>query len=219
MLPVLLVHTCSSNDRHHAESTRLGKTHILASPRHHAEGTRLGKREPGHQETWKQRDEQGACQQQETTARDAMQDRTASRHGAQRASPMPFSQDTHTPHPHTHPATPASASRHPHFFPFLRFGTTLNWPPEMLASSRCPAPPPPLPFLATSFQPSPDAVLPPPPVDAGCTMPFSASFLRRTNSSAKCRPSIVELLAYTASARIDVSSGKPIRLDAKASTG
>ncbi|KAK3306300.1 uncharacterized protein B0T15DRAFT_136895 [Chaetomium strumarium] len=50
-------------------------------------------------------------------------------------------------------------------------------------------------------------------------MPLSASFLRRTNSSPKWRPSMVVLYAYTASARIDGSSGISSRPAANCSTG
>lgn len=91
-------------------------------------------------------------------------------------------------------------------FPFFFPGTTLKF--SLSASLAAAAPPPPLgPFFATSLQPLPlpdltSAALPgeekniepladPVPEDMSGIIPLSASLRRRTNSSAKRRPSSV----------------------------
>src|SRR3569833_2070961 len=87
--------------------------------------------------------------------------------------------------------------RHSYYLllPFLRPDTILN--PVGTVSSFGLLPP----FLATSLQPPLPFPSPAGAAAAGCvsTTPLSASFLRRMNSSAKWRPSIVVELAYTAS--------------------
>ena len=75
------------------------------------------------------------------------------------------------------------------------------------------------PFFATSLQP-PGAAFAGLPLLGGVevsTRPLSASLLRRMNSSAKWRESMVELLPWTASVMSSASVGKKMRSATKCS--
>ena len=94
--------------------------------------------------------------------------------------------------------------------PFFLEGTTLKLP---LAGSSLGVSGLGGPFLATSLQP-PGAALAGLPLLGGVevsTRPLSASLLRRMNSSAKWRESMVELLPWTASVMSSASAGKKMR--------
>jgi hypothetical protein len=94
--------------------------------------------------------------------------------------------------------------------PFFLEGTTLKLP---LAGSSLGVSGLGGPFLATSLQP-PGAALAGLPLLGGVdvsTRPLSASLLRRMNSSAKWRESMVLLLPWTASVMSSASAGKKMR--------
>ena len=96
------------------------------------------------------------------------------------------------------------------FPPFFLEGTTLKLP---LAGSSLGVSGFAGPFFATSLQP-PGAALAGLPLLGGVevsTRPLSASLLRRMNSSAKWRESMVELLPWTASVMSSASAGKKMR--------
>ena len=96
------------------------------------------------------------------------------------------------------------------FPPFFLEGTTLKLP---LAGSSLGVSGLAGPFFATSLQP-PGAALAGLPLLGGVevsTRPLSASLLRRMNSSAKWRESMVELLPWTASVMSSASAGKKMR--------
>ena len=102
-------------------------------------------------------------------------------------------------------------NNHIYFFPpFFFEGTTLKLP---LAGSSLGVSGLAGPFFATSLQP-PGAALAGLPLLGGVevsTRPLSASLLRRMNSSAKWRESMVELLPWTASVMSSASAGKKMR--------
>lgn len=102
------------------------------------------------------------------------------------------------------------ASQHYFLPPFFLEGTTLKLPfaGSSLGVSGLGGP-----FLATSLQP-PGAALAGLPLLGGVdvsTRPLSASLLRRMNSSAKWRESMVLLLPWTASVMSSASAGKKMR--------
>jgi hypothetical protein len=105
-----------------------------------------------------------------------------------------------------------------YFFPFPFLTTTLKLP---LAGSSFGVSGFAGPFLATSLQP-PGATLAGLPLLGGVevsTRPLSARRLRRMNSSAKWRESMVEELPWTASVMSSASAGKKMRSATNCSAG